>query len=112
MKKWINQTFSISALLPLLMFTLLTACGPIAPAKPTIQQGNEITQKELSHIHVGMTKEQVAASIGSPILLNIFRQEEWHYVYTTESEGHPFKETLVTIHFANNRVSNIEKKDY
>lgn len=94
------------------LFIALAACGPLSPAKPNIQQGNEITESEINRIRVGMTKEQVAAILGSPILLNIFHQDEWDYVYMTSGEHQPFKEKLVTIHFADNHVVKIEKRDY
>ncbi len=109
--KWLSKKF-ITQTVILSLFIALSACGPLAPAKPNIQQGNEITESEINRIKMGMTKEQVAAAVGSPILLNIFRQDEWNYVYTTSGEHQPFKEKLVSVQFQNNQVVNIQKSNY
>jgi len=73
--------------LALLCAPLLAGCGlpralGIAPYKIEIQQGNFISQEMTSQLKEGMSKEQVRQIMGTPLLIDLFHNERWDYVYS------------------------------
>ena len=60
-----------------LLALLLAACGPLAPYRIDIQQGNYVTQEMVSQLRSGMTKEQVRYLLGTPLMTDIFHADRW-----------------------------------
>lgn len=71
---------------------LLAACGSInrltenpptwlTPYRADIGQGNFITQDQASRLQKGMSREQVRALLGTPLLVDPFRDNRWDYVF-------------------------------
>lgn len=71
---------------------LLTSCGSIdritknppnwlTPYRADIGQGNFITQDQASRLQKGMRREQVRALLGTPLLVDPFRDNRWDYVF-------------------------------
>ncbi|WP_286262673.1 outer membrane protein assembly factor BamE [Thalassotalea atypica] len=50
-----------------------------------IPQGNYLEQKDIEKLQVGMTKEQVKYVLGSPVVIDSFENNIWHYVYQFKS---------------------------
>lgn len=50
-----------------------------------IPQGNYLEQKDIEKLQVGMTKEQVKFILGSPVVVDSFENDSWHYVYQFKS---------------------------
>ncbi|MEW6989535.1 outer membrane protein assembly factor BamE [Colwelliaceae bacterium 6441] len=50
-----------------------------------IPQGNYLEQKDIDKLQIGMTKEQVKFVLGSPVVLDSFNKNTWHYVYRFKS---------------------------
>ena len=50
-----------------------------------IPQGNYLEKKDIDKLQVGMTKEQVKYVLGSPVLVDSFANDTWHYVYKFKS---------------------------
>lgn len=46
-----------------------------------IQQGNFLERKDLDRVAVGMTRVQVRALLGTPMIADPFHQERWDYFY-------------------------------
>lgn len=94
-------------LINLMFFTLLL--GGCAH-KIEIQQGNVVTQKQLSELHPGLDRRQVRALLGSPILLDPFHPNRWDYYYSN-SKGDELRERYrLTVFFANDQVIRFEKE--
>ena len=53
--------------------------------KYDITQGNFLNQDDVDKLRVQMTKEQVEYVLGSPVIQNPFKSDNWHYVYTIRS---------------------------
>lgn len=49
--------------------------------KPTIQQGNVITEDMLEQLQLGMSKEQVKFLLGTPSVVDVFHIDRWDYIY-------------------------------
>ncbi|MAG76767.1 MAG: outer membrane assembly protein BamE [Colwelliaceae bacterium] len=50
-----------------------------------IPQGNYLEQKDIDRLQVGMTKEQVKFILGSPVTIDSFENDTWHYIYQFKS---------------------------
>lgn len=50
-----------------------------------ISQGNYLDQKSIDKLQVGMTKEQVKFILGSPVVVDAFNNDTWHYIYKLKS---------------------------
>ena len=50
-----------------------------------IPQGNYLDQKNIDKLQIGMTKEQVKFVLGSPVVVDAFNTDTWHYVYKLKS---------------------------
>jgi len=50
-----------------------------------IPQGNYLEQKDIDKLQIAMTKEQVKFILGSPVLIDSFKDDTWHYVYKFKS---------------------------
>ena len=55
--------------------------------KLNIQQGNALEQHMLGVLRPGMTRQQVRFVMGTPVLVDPFRQDRWDYVYTFQKRG-------------------------
>ena len=47
-----------------------------------IRQGNLITQEMVNELKPGMTKQQIRYLLGTPLLVDTFREDRWEYLYT------------------------------
>jgi outer membrane protein assembly factor BamE len=98
-------------LLPWFLVALLAGCGgwsnPVERIKPyrmDIQQGNAITQDMLDRLKPGMTPSQVRFILGTPLLVDPFRNDRWDYVYLHDKAGQPPERRRVTVLFENDRL--------
>jgi outer membrane protein assembly factor BamE len=60
-----------------LLLTLLTGCVH----RIDIQQGNFLDTEDIDRIAVGMTRVQVRALLGTPMVADPFQGARWDYVY-------------------------------
>jgi len=87
---------------------LLTGCV-MRPYRIDIQQGNVISQKQVSQLKKGMSKREVRYLLGTPLILDPFHEERWDYYYSNlgsrESEAQTRRITVV---FAEDKLDRIE----
>lgn len=94
-----------------LLFLISAACLSLGLSgcwfiyKPDIKQGNIITTRQVAQIRPGMTKEQIIAIFGNPILVNVFADNQMIYVYTILPGHGDFKAEQLRIHFFNGKVT-------
>ena len=66
---------------------LLSACSfntitdRVNPYRIDVRQGNYIDQDMVSQLRRGMTRDQVRFVLGTPLVVDMFRQDRWDYVY-------------------------------
>lgn len=96
------QRILISLIIPF----LLTACAH----KIDIQQGNVVTEEQLSLLKPGMTRNQVRQLIGSPMLTDPFHAHRWDYYYSMKPGREPEVRYRATIFFSNDSLLRIERK--
>jgi len=69
----------------ILALTLSTTACSSWVYRIDIPQGNYLEQKDIERLQVGMTKEQVKFILGSPVVIDSFENDSWHYVYQFKS---------------------------
>ncbi|QEP44354.1 outer membrane protein assembly factor BamE [Ectothiorhodospiraceae bacterium BW-2] len=80
-------------LLPLLL--MIAACT----YQIEIQQGNVITQAQLSELTLGMSRQRVSYLLGSPLLTDPFHAQRWDYLFSLRSDERPDQRYRVTLFF-------------
>ncbi|WP_175971356.1 outer membrane protein assembly factor BamE [Burkholderia sp. BCC0322] len=53
----------------------------ITPYRITVVQGNFVSQEKASQLQVGMSREQVRALLGTPLLADMFHADRWDYLF-------------------------------
>jgi outer membrane protein assembly factor BamE len=75
--------------------------------KMNVQQGNIIEQNNVSKLHAGMSEEEVKNIMGTPVLINTFRDNRVNYVYTNKPGYGEGTEKTITLIFQGNRLKNM-----
>ncbi|MGA7178112.1 MAG: outer membrane protein assembly factor BamE [Thiobacillaceae bacterium] len=104
---------------PLLVFPsllLLAACSttqlPISPHKIDVQQGNVIDQETVSKLKPGLTRSQVRFLLGTPLVVDPFRDNRWDYVYNYRTAGKLTAQKRLTVFFERDALSRIETEGF
>ena len=94
----------------LLTFLLLANCSylPHVIYRIDVQQGNVVTDEMLEKLKPGMTKSQVLFVLGSPLIIDAFRDNRWDYVYLFRKKGDLVEQKRLTLFFDNDILINIE----
>lgn len=71
---------------------------------PDINQGNYLTAKDVAKIQKGMTQQQVAYTLGTPMLSDPFGTQTWYYVFRQELGHDPIKQETLTLIFDRNGI--------
>jgi outer membrane protein assembly factor BamE len=82
--------------------------GIFSPYKIDIQQGNFISQEQLSQLKTGMTLDQVHFVLGTPLLNDILDANRWDYVFRMQKGNGEVISSRIAVHFQDNRVAKIE----
>ena len=94
--------------------SLLAGCAGFGVHRIDIQQGNLVTQEQLSRVTPGMSRNDVRNALGTPLLQDVFHANRWDYYFTNDqgSKYGPFgrekQKYHVTILFENEKVSRID----
>lgn len=73
--------------------------GVITPYRIDIVQGNAITREQVALVRPGMTREQVQAVLGTPMLVDPFHAERWDYFFSLRRPGTDVQQRVVVAHF-------------
>ena len=76
--------------------------------RPDVQQGNVVTQEMMDKVRIGMDKRQVRYALGSPMLVDVFHQDRWDYVYTFGRGSIPKEFSRTAMIFKDQRLVSIE----
>ncbi len=92
-------------LISLIIPFVVAACAH----KIDIQQGNVITEEQLSLLQPGMTGNQVRQLMGTPLLTDPFHPDRWDYYYSMKSGTEKLMRYRATLFFSNDRLLRIER---
>ncbi len=95
-----------SALLPVIGLSALLA-GCHIMYRPTVQQGNVITSSMIKKLHLGMSKNEVAYTMGEPAIRDPFHRNRWDYYYLLKRNYKPLITEHFTLYFQNGKLARI-----
>lgn len=86
----------------------LAACSRIHLVhKIDVQQGNVVDQEMVNQLEPGMTRSQVQFVMGSPIVVDVFHQERWDYIYFFKPGYGEVSEERVSLFFEDDALVRI-----
>lgn len=100
--------------LPILIVSLtLTSCSTIMNNIPgvysiDIEQGNIINQDMIDQLRPKMTKRQVLYIMGSSMLVDVFHQKRWDYIYSEQPGGKPRRQKRLSLFFDGDELMGIQ----
>jgi outer membrane protein assembly factor BamE len=97
------------SLICVLMMVMLTGCSFFMVRKPIIEQGNIITNENVSRLYTGMSPAQVVDVMGTPVLSNIFSTDRMEYVYTYKDRTNPLVVKRVICIFNDGKLRVIQR---
>lgn len=103
------RTLSIGALCAVIAIGL-AGCRSWIPEThvPPLQQGNVVEQEAVAKLKPGMTRAQVRFLLGTPLIVDPFRENRWDYVYTHKRQGEPARQRRLTVIFDGDRLARLE----
>jgi len=72
--------------------------------RPDINQGNYLAAADVAKLHTGMTKQQVAYTLGTPMLHDPFGTNTWFYVFRRQPGHEAVTQQTLTLTFNNDGV--------
>ncbi|MEX3606729.1 MAG: outer membrane protein assembly factor BamE [Burkholderia sp.] len=79
----------------------------ITPYRITVVQGNFVSQEKASQLQVGMTREQVHALLGTPLLTDMFHADRWDYLfYFKRGSTSVVQQRDLVLNFQNDRLAS------
>lgn len=97
-------------LLPVLLVSLLAGCSnfKIGPHRIDVQQGNALDQDNLARLKTGLSRSQVRFLLGTPLIVDPFRDDRWDYVYVFHKAGRLTEQKRVSLFFEGDLLARIE----
>lgn len=76
--------------------------------RPDIQQGNIVTQEKFDQLQVGMSKKDVRRLLGTPLLVDVFHQDRWDYLYSMKKNNEAREQKTLSLFFENDALSRFD----
>lgn len=112
-----NPHYSIQKILVAVVCGLLASCSSstmssssvnpinwITPYKVDVIQGNFVSREQVEQLQAGMTRDQVRAVLGTPLLTSLFHADRWDYVFTLKRQGVEPQEFKYTVFFKGDQL--------
>lgn len=96
-------------ILLLALFGLLGACANPSIHYHYIQQGNYLEKEKIAQLKHGMSRQEVADLLGTPVLDHPFDLSRWDYIYLLDETGVRPQRSLLSIEFRDNRVVSFQQ---
>ncbi|QKJ88274.1 Outer membrane protein assembly factor BamE [Paramixta manurensis] len=104
------KTLTAAAVVFLMMTAGCSTLGRVV-YRPDINQGNFLVANDVAKIHTGMTKQQVAYTLGTPMMSDPFGSNTWYYVFRQEPGHEKVTQQTLTLTFdGNGTLTNIDNK--
>lgn len=105
--------------LPLAGSALLSGCGGLERVsdgivgmvptyKVSVVQGNFISKEQVEALQPGMSRQQVAELLGTPLLTSVFHANRWEYAFTMKSQGSEALSRRLTVFFNGDQLERHE----
>lgn len=80
----------------------------ITPYKVDVIQGNFVSREQVEQLQVGMTRDQVKAALGTPLMASLFHADRWDYVFTLKRQGVESQSFKYTVFFKGDQLERFE----
>ncbi len=101
-------------LLPVMCLSLLAGCSLVervqkfGPYRVNVQQGNALDAESVARLKPGMTRSQVRFLLGTPLVVDPFRNDRWDYVYVYYEAGSLVEQKRISLFFDGDTLARIE----
>lgn len=117
-----NHRYSAQTAFLLLACTVLASCSSLSgmssssanpvnwvtPYKIDVIQGNFVSKEQVEQLRPGMTRDQVKATLGTPLMASLFHADRWDYVFTLKRQGVEPQAYKYTVFFKNDQLERFE----
>jgi outer membrane protein assembly factor BamE len=80
----------------------------ITPYKIDVIQGNFIAKEQVEQLRAGMSREQVKAVLGTPLMASLFHADRWDYIFTLKRQGIAPQSFKYTVFFKSDVLERFE----
>lgn len=78
----------------------------LTPYRVDIGQGNYVSESMAGQLKEGMTREQVRAVLGTPLLVDPFRNDRWDYVFDIQRGDGRKERRRFSVFFKDNQLAS------
>ncbi|THF62523.1 outer membrane protein assembly factor BamE [Pseudothauera rhizosphaerae] len=106
-----HLTASLAALGLLAGCSFGTVTDHISPYRIDVRQGNYVDQEMVSQLRRGMTRDQVRFVLGTPLVVDMFRNDRWDYVYRYapgRGGAEEAQQRVLSVFFAGDTLDRVE----
>ncbi len=86
---------------------LTAGCSALTPYKLPIQQGNIVSVEAVAKLKSGMSKNQAAQALGTPLLNDLFHANRWDYVHYLSKRGNMSEKNHIALIFEDEKLARI-----
>ena len=93
---------------------LLASCSGVSrlpsftPHKMEINQGNLVSPEMRGKLKLGMSRTQVRALLGTPLIADVFHANRWDYAYRLEQNSKLVDQQRMTLYFDGETLARID----
>jgi outer membrane protein assembly factor BamE len=80
----------------------------ITPYKIDVIQGNFIAKEQVEQLRAGMSRDQVKAVLGTPLMASLFHGDRWDYIFTLKRQGIAPQSFKYTVFFKGDALERFE----
>jgi outer membrane protein assembly factor BamE len=80
----------------------------ITPYKIDVIQGNFIAKEQVEQLRAGMSRDQVKAVLGTPLMSSLFHGDRWDYIFTLKRQGIAPQSFKYTVFFKGDALERFE----
>jgi outer membrane protein assembly factor BamE len=101
-------------LLSVMCLGLLAGCSLVervekfGPYRVNVQQGNALDAESIARLKPGMSRSQVRFLLGTPLVVDPFRNDRWDYVYVYYEAGSLVEQKRFSLFFEGDTLARIE----
>lgn len=80
----------------------------VSPYRINIRQGNYVDQSMIAQLKRGMTPDQVRFVLGSPLIVDVFHEGRWDYVYRYRTGEGVVSQRKISIFFVDGKLDSVD----
>lgn len=83
----------------------------VTPYQVEVVQGNFISREQAATLNPGMSQQQVASILGSPLVQSLFHEARWDYVFTIRRKGLQQEPKRLSVFFQDGLLDRVASDD-